>query len=170
MRLTKEEFHALCARNHLNISVQTCRKTENDIQENERTKTPKYRNRKVYVYECGVAVNKKDERLGLLAMTFDSEKEYSRYQQLKLLEKQGKIFFLNRQVPFVIQEPCVRNDEKLNQITYKADFTYEMNGIRYVEDVKGYDEVSSKYITTKDFKLKWKLLKYKYPEYTFVLF
>ena len=35
---------------------------------------------------------------------------------------------------------------------------------------KGYDEKRERYLTTKDFVLKWKLLKHKYPDWCFELY
>lgn len=62
-----------------------------------------------------------------------------------------------------------RDGEKLRAIVYKADFMYINNtdGETIVEDVKPFDKKSGKYLTTKDFKLKWKLLKAKYKDYWF---
>ena len=95
----------------------------------------KYRNRKVTVD----------------GITFDSVKEANRWAELKLLERAGQIFNLQRQVPYVlipkqsidgkvVERPCV----------YKADFVYEENGKDVVEDVKG--------IKTKEYAIKRKLM------------
>ena len=56
------------------------------------------------------------------------------------------------------------------EISYVADFVYFRNGQQVIEDVKGFDEKTKKHITTKDFRLKWKLLKYLYPQYTFEIY
>lgn len=89
---------------------------------------------------------------------------------LKLLENQGKITALRRQVPFLIQEAREHGGEKLAAIDYKADFCYDKSSQSNVEDGKGFDENTQKYITTNDFNLKWKLLRYRYPEQHFSIY
>lgn len=172
MRMTEEEFRALCASKHLNATIQAGKgigKNLGNVTEPKK-KSAKYRNRKVYVYASGFALYEKNDKYGPIEMVFDSEKEYRRYLELKLLEKQGKITASRRQVPFLIQEACERGGEKLAAIYYKADFCYDKGGQSIVEDVKGFDEHTQKYITTKDFNLKWKLLKYRYPEQHFLIY
>ena len=44
-------------------------------------------------------------------------------------------------------------------VTYIADFTYYEHGKKVVEDVKG--------MRTKDYIIKRKLLRWRYPEYEF---
>ena len=65
-------------------------------------------------------------------ITFDSKKEATRYQTLKMLERIGEIQGLKLQVPFVLVEkrPGVR------AMKYVADFVYIKNGLQVVEDVK----------------------------------
>lgn len=82
--------------------------------------------------------------------TFDSAKEYRRWQALKLMEKASIINNLQRQVPFELiptqREPDTtgpRGGIKRGKViekgcTYVADFTYWKNGEFCVEDVKGY--------------------------------
>lgn len=69
-------------------------------------------------------------------ITFDSKKEANRYQELRLLERAGKIKALNRQLKI---EVCPKT--KLHKARYYvADFVYfdnEKNKTIY-EDVKGY--------------------------------
>ena len=104
----------------------------------------KYRNRKVTVD----------------GITFDSVKEFSRWKELKLLERAGEIYELKRQVPFVVIP--VQKDEKGKVIEretkYIADFTYrdrKTNRI-VVEDVK------SSATKTKEYILKRKLMLYRH--------
>lgn len=69
---------------------------------------------------------------------FDSKKEAERYQQLMLLQKAGKIAGLKLQEEFVLQNAFTTVwGERIRAITYRADFTYTQDGVRYVEDVKG---------------------------------
>lgn len=95
-------------------------------------------------------------------MTFDSQKEYARFKQLKKLEKEGKIKNLMRQVQFLLL-PSQKVEGKVVErpCRYVADFCYmEPIGIfdgeeqfRYVvEDVKG--------VRTKDYVIKRKLMLY----------
>lgn len=89
--------------------------------------------------------------------TFDSVKEYSRWQELKLMERAGEIYELQRQVPFVVI-PAQRDENgKLveREVRYVADFTYrEKCGNRLVvEDTKG--------MKTKEYIIKRKLMMYR---------
>jgi hypothetical protein len=63
---------------------------------------------------------------------FASKKELKRWNDLKLLEKSGKIQDLKRQVafPFALEGKVM--------FRYYADFVYEMNGSRVIEDSKGF--------------------------------
>ena len=94
--------------------------------------------------------NKKITRDGI---TYDSVKEYSRHQELLLLERAGAIQGLKRQVRFELI-PSQRYDGKVVErpVYYIADFVYEENGQRVVEDTKGY--------RTKDYILKRKMMLY----------
>ena len=101
----------------------------------------KYRNRKVQT-EDGI---------------FDSVKEYSRWQELKLMERAGEIYELQRQVPFVLI-PTQKDDRGKvieREVKYIADFTYlEKCGNRLVvEDTKG--------MKTKEYILKRKMMLYR---------
>ena len=90
-------------------------------------------------------------------ITFDSAKEANRYAELRLLEKAGQIFNLQRQVPFVLIPKQVRDGKTVERpVVYKADFTYTENGEEVVEDVK------SPATKTKEYILKRKLLLWQY--------
>ena len=65
---------------------------------------------------------------------FDSQREWKRWQELKLLEHAGKISELRRQVDF----PLIPAGAGLRAIIYRADFVYLEAGERVVEDSKGY--------------------------------
>lgn len=90
-------------------------------------------------------------------IVFDSQKEASRYCELNLLVRAGKISDLRRQVTFelVPKQP----DERA--VKYIADFVYLDNntGKTIIEDVKGY--------RTKEYIIKRKILKHRYPYLTF---
>lgn len=88
---------------------------------------------------------------------FDSKKEASRYEELRLLEKAGAIKDLRTQVKFKLI-PAQR-DEATGKVierecSYKADFVYEEDGKTVVEDVKGF--------RTKEYVIKRKLMLWRY--------
>ena len=89
--------------------------------------------------------------------TFDSVKEYSRWQELKLLQRAGEIYDLQRQVPFVLIPTQKDEHGKVieREVKYIADFTYrEKCGNRLVvEDTKG--------MKTKEYILKRKMILYR---------
>ena len=119
----------------------------------ETKKKPKYRNVKVYVYEDGYVSHEPVQNHGGLADRFDSIKEYNRYREL------------------VFQEAFIDNDgKKQRAIIYKADFIYIKDGEEVVEDVKGYDMKKQKFICTRAFMQKWKMLKALYPNKKFRLY
>ena len=76
----------------------------------------------------------------------------------KLLERTGKITFLQRQPSFVIVPKQVRDGKMIErQVVYKADFAYkDENGEDVVEDVK------SPATKTKVYILKRKLMLWEY--------
>ena len=86
------------------------------------SRTSKYHNRKVIID----------------GIVFDSLKEASRYQELRLMERGGVIKDLRRQVPFELI-PKQRIRGLVHQpVRYIADFVYlDENGYQVVEDVKG---------------------------------
>ena len=137
----------------------------------QKRKPNKHRNTRMYEHENGIIISYKDEaRFGKVVASFDSMKESARWSELKLMEKAGSITNLKRQVPLTVQSATEYKGETIRAITYKADFQYERgDGQVVVEDVKGFDTRTQKHITTKDFNLKWKLLKVKYPEITFII-
>ena len=90
--------------------------------------------------------------------TFDSLKEYRRYQELLLMQKAGAIQGLERQVPFELipaqyedvytgeyyQRGPQKGEPKMKRVcvekavTYYADFVYYQDGEKVVEDTKGF--------------------------------
>ena len=89
-------------------------------------------------------------------LKFDSNKERDYWLILKDRFKRQEITFLHRQSKIEIQPSFITpSGEKIQAITYKADFTYfdyKDQRIHYI-DVKGYK--------TDVYKLKKKLLAYK---------
>lgn len=94
--------------------------------------------------------------------TFDSKREFRRYQELLLLQRAGRISDLRRQVPFELI-PTQREPDRIGKrggvkkgyviersVTYVADFVYTMDGNTVAEDAKG--------VRTKDYIIKRKLM------------
>lgn len=97
-----------------------------------------------------------NKKLKVGNMTFDSTKEYRRYQELVLLQRAKKIHNLQRQVKFVLVDGFSIGKKRFQPITYIADFTYEQNGAFIVEDVKG--------VETDVFRIKAKLFRRRYGQ------
>lgn len=104
--------------------------------------------------------------------TFDSVKEWRRYNELLLLERAGAIQGLERQVAFELipaqyeevytgeyykrgehkGEPKIKRVCAEKAVTYIADFVYYEGGEKIVEDTKGFK--------TPEYILKRKLMRY----------
>ena len=84
---------------------------------------------------------------------FDSIKECQRYCELKLMQRAGVISDLQMQVSFELI-PSQRVDGKVVEraVNYVADFVYQQNGLKVVEDTKGYK--------TPEYIIKRKLMLY----------
>lgn len=127
-------------------------------------------------YTCMLKSEKKpkkyrNSKVVLDGITFDSQKEASRWCELKAMQKLGLIENLQRQVSFVLipaqREPSgevyVRGAKKgqpkegkvvENSVCYIADFVYtdKKSGQKVVEDSKG--------VRTKEYVIKRKLMLY----------
>ena len=88
---------------------------------------------------------------------FDSTAEANRYRELLLLEEAGEISELLVHPKFQLQPRFEHNGKHYRPIYYEADFMYQdlKTGGIVVEDTKGF--------STDVFRLKMKLLLYKYP-------
>lgn len=94
-------------------------------------------------------------------VVYDSKKEAKRAVELQYLEKIGQIQDLRQQVEFVLQDGFVNNEgKKIRAIVYVGDFCYTQDGVKIIEDAKGF--------RTKEYSIKKKLLMHKYPEYKFI--
>ena len=98
----------------------------------------------------------KNQKIEYDGMLFDSKKEYSFYIKFKLMEKSGEIQNLRRQVEYILMDNFVLNGKKYRKTSYIADFVYEQDGETHVIDVK------SKVTKTEVYKLKKKIMEYKY--------
>ncbi len=88
-------------------------------------------------------------------MTFDSQKEARRWQELRYLLRAGVISCLERQTPFELIPAQKDESGKLLEraVTYRADFTYrDEHGNYIVEDVK------SEATRTREYIIKRKLM------------
>lgn len=88
-------------------------------------------------------------------LTFDSGKERDRYLELKLLTKAGTIGAVACHVPFELFVNGIRIGK------YTPDFVYSDCGQAVAEDVK------SRATKTTAYRLRVKLFKALYPQYTF---
>lgn len=170
MAYTKEWLREALAKNPaLSASIQAGR-VDTDMPLEQSKKPAKYRNTKVYEYADGfISLEKDCESHGKTITVYDSVKEYQRWIDLQFLEKTGKVSNLSRQTELLIQEEFMYQGKKIRKITYKADFQYTKNGVVVVEDTKAFDKNTKRYLTTEEFRLKWKLLKHRYPEIQFII-
>ena len=96
--------------------------------------------------------NKSVEYLG---EDFDSRAEKDRYLELLILQKGGKLSNLRRQAKYELV-PAGYGERA---VTYTADFVYDVGDKTVVEDCKGFK--------TKDYIIKRKLFKQKFPDLVF---
>lgn len=92
---------------------------------------------------------------------FDSKAEADYFGLLNLLLRTKQIVGFERQVPFELQPKYKRHGKTVREIKYLADFVvHYADGHTEVVDVKGF--------RTDVYKLKKKMLLYKYPDIQFV--
>jgi len=93
-----------------------------------------------------------NKRVTVDGITFDSVKEASRWQELRLMERAGEITLLARQVKIEL----VPKSNLFRAVYYVADFVYvdKRTGKTVYEDVKG--------VRTDVYKLKKKLLYWRH--------
>ena len=97
------------------------------------------------------------EKTEVDGVLFDSRKEAKRYRELKLLQQAGEISKLRLQPEFELIPRYQKGGHTIRRTVYRADFEYyDQAGRRIVEDVKGFK--------TDVYRLKKKLLEYKYPD------
>jgi len=100
----------------------------------------KYQDQAEKKMQLKISQNKyRNTKVEINGIKFDSIKEGERYHELYLLQKAGEISDLRLQEEFVLQNAyrSPENGEKKRAIKYLADFTYEVNGERIIEDAKG---------------------------------
>jgi len=98
-------------------------------------------------------------------IVFASKKEADRYQELKLLERAGKICDIKLQPKFLVIPVFTSSSGVKHRAThYVADFMYEVvdgkaKNLPIVEDAKG--------VRTKEYIIKRKLFEHQYPDILF---
>lgn len=85
---------------------------------------------------------------------WDSIKEHRRWLDLRLLETAGKIHDLRKKVPFDLLPAAMKEGKRMRPLRYVADFVYLEDGVKIVEDAKGYR--NKLYLMKK--RLMWQLL------------
>ena len=95
-----------------------------------------------------------NKKVTVNGVTYDSEKEYTRWRELLLLQRAGAIIDLQRQVKFVLIPSQKGENGKVieKECSYYADFVYRKDGQIVVEDTKGF--------RTADYTIKRKLMLY----------
>jgi len=100
-----------------------------------------------------------NKKIQVGSLVFDSKAEYSRWRELLLLARSGRIQNLHRQNRFEL----IPKQDGERAVNYTADFTYVENGKFIVEDVK-----SAATKRDKAYIIKRKLFKYTHGDvYTF---
>lgn len=97
-------------------------------------------------------------------IVFDSKKEARYYETLLLRKKAKDIIGFELQPVFELQPKFKYGGKTIRAIRYVADFLVYHEGQTEIVDVKG--------MQTATFKLKWKMLKFKYGqtgEYIFTI-
>lgn len=83
---------------------------------------------------------------------FDSKHEAERWDELRLLERAGKIEHLARQQSYDLIPTQRIDGEVMRKVTYRADFAYFQDGKLVVEDAK------SPATRTREYIIKRKLM------------
>lgn len=90
---------------------------------------------------------------------FDSQKEAARYLVLKAQEEAGEISDLILQHEIMLQAGFVYRGEKVQPITYSADFAFVENGILHIQDLKSVATAK-----TEAFRIRWRLLQWHFKD------
>lgn len=70
--------------------------------------------------------------------SWDSKKERERWTQLRQLESAGQIQELQKKVTFELIPVSMKHGKRLRAVQYVADFVYIEDGMKVVEDAKGF--------------------------------
>lgn len=106
----------------------------------------------------------KNKKVTIDGIKFDSQLEASYYEYLKEQMKLGVVKDFQMQTKYVLQEAFEHNGIKERKIEYKADFVVQYSdGHEEVIDIKP----NNLQLIRPEFKIKRKLLLYKYPDMDF---
>jgi hypothetical protein len=106
-----------------------------------------------------------NRKIKIDGILFDSKKEAGYYQELKLRKRAGDIQGFEMKPTIELQPGFTCNGKKIRAIKIVPDFVVYHDGLTEYVDVKGGNGTK-----TKDWLIKWKMLKYKFhhhPEYRF---
>lgn len=93
-------------------------------------------------------------------LKFDSQREANRYKDLEMMLQAGEIVEIETQPKFVLLDSYPREGKKIREIAYFADFKITWNDGRITyEDAKG--------VKTEVYKIKKKMLLFRYPDIIF---
>ena len=94
------------------------------------------------------------------SIKFDSKKEADYYCDLLIRQKAGELSDIKLQPEFILQDKYRYDGKGIRAITYKADFSFIENGKEIIVDVKGFkNEI---------YRIKKKMLLFKYPDINFI--
>lgn len=100
-------------------------------------------------------------------VSWDSKTEFQFFYYLQENKNKLNIKEIHRQVKYILQEPFVLDSKKIQAITYKSDFTLEMNdGKIVVIDIKP----PVKSIWDAKFNLKWKMMMNLHRDYIYKIY
>lgn len=139
MRMSQQELEALLEKGAVKVAgnsretKETIPPKQKDVPVNRDTAVKKINGLKSVFGRKNKYGNKKTEIDGIL---FDSKKEAARYQVLKQHEKTGEINGLKLQQEFILIPQVILDGKRQKPLKYKADFCYNVDGNRVVEDVK----------------------------------
>lgn len=161
----------MAVKNGISVVMQTARKTLSGTKNGKLKKMPSMQENSANPSSTsfGLRMFKKREDMSRSAASkyharkvrtadgvFDSQKEYRRWCELKLLQKAGHITDLERQVRYELVPSQRGEDGKVveKSVNYIADFRYRENGNLVVEDTKG--------VRTADYIIKRKLMLFRH--------
>ena len=78
-----------------------------------------------------------NRRVEVCGIVFDSRKEANRYLELLAMQQAGEISALEAKPCFVLAPAVKMGGRTKRAMKYTADFAYQQDGKRVVEDVKG---------------------------------
>lgn len=90
---------------------------------------------------------------------FDSRAEYRHWLILRAQEEVGEITGLIHQCKIILLDGFAYRGQKVQQISYKADFTFVKDGVCHIQDLKSVATTK-----TEAFRIRWRLLLWMYKD------